>query len=65
MLMKPLAAPNNDYLANKSTVVTSRLPEMPESVVPKLGQMNYLSTLNRKDSERKMKMLFNRLEKLK
>ena len=53
-------------LANKSSSRTSsKLPEMPESLVSRLGKLNYYSRLNKKDMEFKAKMLSNRIEKLK
>lgn len=38
---------------------------MPEAITSKLGEMKYLSTLTKKDSNFKLKMLTNRIERLK
>lgn len=38
---------------------------MPESITSKLGEMNYISTLKHKDSNFKLKMMLNRIERLK
>lgn len=42
----------------------SKLPEMPESITSKLGELNYVSTLTRKGSDLRLKMMLNRIERL-
>ena len=38
---------------------------MPEAITSKLGEMNFQSTLKQKDSNFKLKMMLNRIERLK
>ncbi|CAI2372232.1 unnamed protein product [Moneuplotes crassus] len=44
---------------------SSLLPPIPADVVPKLGELNYFSKLNKKEYEHKVKLLQNRIQKLK
>lgn len=44
---------------------SDKLPEMPDAITSKLGQLNYFSKLNRKDTDFRVKLLSNRIERLK
>lgn len=56
----------NLQIANKSTIrKLDKLPEMPDAITSKLGQLNYYSKLNRKDTDFRVKLMSNRIERLK
>lgn len=57
---------SNDILADKKQSISSlRFPEMPDTVISKLGKLNYISKLNKKGSELKLIAMNNRIERLK